>query len=196
MKCFEIKTIGLPQYAIADDMASVVKKYPDARSIVLLGNVNVLNTEPLAKDPGEPEWIVNSLGELGVKVGDRFFFLYKGHNLEYTNDSAPMLWRPVLKREFGETCRPADTPFYDRGEVNKDGSYTFGVGWKSLTDPKEEEKDDTISTIVKSCRARILNGDVASAVEYYSKKTSASTRLASESIDNLIQELKAEGKLK
>jgi hypothetical protein len=59
---------------------------------------------------GVPEWIVNNLGELGVRVGGRFFFLYKGRSLEYRNDGDPderlMRYRPVGKREFGETCQP------------------------------------------------------------------------------------------
>ena len=60
----------------------------------------------------EPDWIVNDLGELGVKVGERLFFLYKGGSIEYIGDAAlhedgsPMLYRPVGKREFGETCQP------------------------------------------------------------------------------------------
>lgn len=61
------------------------------------------------KDMIEPKWIVNDLGELGVKVGGRFFFLYKGDNIEYDgihDDGSPMLYRPVGKREFGETVMP------------------------------------------------------------------------------------------
>lgn len=65
----------------------------------------------------EPEWIVNDIGELGVKVGTRFFFLYKGESLEYGKeggadgiatheDGTPMKYRIVGKREFGETCHP------------------------------------------------------------------------------------------
>ena len=68
----------------------------------------------------EPQWIVNDLGELGVKVGPRFFFLYKGDNIEYGtdeigdsrdgvalhDDGTPMHFRIVGKREFGETCWP------------------------------------------------------------------------------------------
>lgn len=64
----------------------------------------------------EPLWIVNDLGELGVKIGERFFFLYKGENIEYGSggkgsialhdDGTPMKYRLVGKREFGETCQP------------------------------------------------------------------------------------------
>ena len=64
-----------------------------------------------------PVWIVNDLGELGVKIDDRFFFLYKGGNIEYGDDEGvgsvalhddgtSMMYRVVGKREFGETCQP------------------------------------------------------------------------------------------
>lgn len=56
------------------------------------------------------EWIVNDLGELGVRVHGRCFFLYKGDSLEYKegrhDDGTPMRVRRVGKREFGETCWP------------------------------------------------------------------------------------------
>lgn len=57
----------------------------------------------------EPVWIVNSLGELGVRVGSRFYFMYKGDSLEYTEEGASHLglkYRVVGKREFGEVCYP------------------------------------------------------------------------------------------
>ena len=57
-----------------------------------------------------PRWIVNDIGELGVEVNGRCFFLYKGDNIEYENglhdDGTPMMYRPVGKREFGETQWP------------------------------------------------------------------------------------------
>jgi Lar family restriction alleviation protein len=73
------------------------------------------------------EWVVNDIAELGVKIGDQFFFLYKGRSLVYgaldpdptqppTHDEDnekvgfragdPMKWRPVFKREFGECAHP------------------------------------------------------------------------------------------
>lgn len=67
-----------------------------------------------------PVWIVNDLGELGVKVNGRFFFLYKGDNIEYGSypdcqrdgvaihdEGDPMRYRIVGKREFGEVQWPA-----------------------------------------------------------------------------------------
>lgn len=59
---------------------------------------------------GKPLWVVNSLGELGVKIGPRFFFLYKGYSLEYRDgtdgEGNPLMYRTVGKREFGECCHP------------------------------------------------------------------------------------------
>lgn len=56
------------------------------------------------------QWVVNDLGELGVCIEGRYFFLYKGRSLEYDDvtheDGSPMLVRMVGKREFGETCWP------------------------------------------------------------------------------------------
>lgn len=64
------------------------------------------------------KWIVNDLGELGVEVNGRCFFLYKGESLEYGkhadvkdgvclhDDGTQMLYRMVGKREFGETQWP------------------------------------------------------------------------------------------
>ena len=55
-------------------------------------------------------WVTNDNGELGVKVEDKFFFLYKGQSLVYENglhdNGKPIQWRAVFKREFGETCKP------------------------------------------------------------------------------------------
>ncbi len=60
----------------------------------------------------KPVWIVNDIGELGVMVDGRAYFLYKGDNLEYPSnshdDGSPMLYREVGKREFGEVCHPID----------------------------------------------------------------------------------------
>lgn len=64
----------------------------------------------------EVEWVTNDIAELGVKIGNQFFFLYKGESLVYEDprhegdgdfpEGAPMMWRPVFKREFGECCHP------------------------------------------------------------------------------------------
>lgn len=65
----------------------------------------------------KPEWVVNDMGELGVKIGKKFYFLYKGDSISYEDglhdDGTPILWRMVGKREFGETCQPLPM-FMDR----------------------------------------------------------------------------------
>lgn len=61
--------------------------------------------------PEDVKWVKNSLNELGVMIGDRCFFLYKGESLVYdgsTDECKHLMVRPVWKREFGEVCKPLD----------------------------------------------------------------------------------------
>lgn len=72
----------------------------------------------LSKD--DVEWVVNDIAELGVKIGDQLFWLYKGASLIYgkdlndikdgvvqhDDDGGIVYWRPVFKREFGECAHP------------------------------------------------------------------------------------------
>lgn len=65
--------------------------------------------DPIASLPmSEFEWIVNNKGELGFRVGSRFFFMYKGEPLEYTDfpDAEGMKYRKIGMREFGESGPP------------------------------------------------------------------------------------------
>lgn len=75
--------------------------------------------------PDDVEWVVNDIAELGVKIGDQFFFLYKGESLVYgwldpdptkpplhDDGETPLQWRPVWKREFGECCHPINHENY------------------------------------------------------------------------------------
>lgn len=65
-------------------------------------------------DEDNVQWVVNTLGELGVKIGNQFFFLYKGRSLVYDSSETTIRWRPVGKREFGETCQsPLKSKGYD-----------------------------------------------------------------------------------
>lgn len=84
-----------------------------------------------------PQWIVNNLGELGCRVGDRFYFIYKYDDpLVYTtadgcfedDDAKPLMWRPIYKREFGETQWPEKWIRAGRRE----DEYTDGEGWQPL----------------------------------------------------------------
>lgn len=88
----------------------------------------------------EPKWIVNDIGELGVLVGRRAFFLYKGDSLEYTDprhdDGTETMYRLVGKREFGETCQPPG--FWDsEGKCKYPGRYTVGDTWRPLRDLRD-----------------------------------------------------------
>lgn len=97
----------------------------------------------------EPQWIVNDLGELGVKVGGRFFFLYKGDNIEYGansssdgialhDDGSPMQYRIVGKREFGETCLPVKWILQGRSEDRYHEKLVYHAG---LSFGKPEDGD-------------------------------------------------------
>lgn len=76
-----------------------------------------IEREPSGWVSVEPEWVVNDNAELGVKIGDRFYFLYKGNSLVYRDgkhdDGRQMFWRLVGKREFGECCHPVT--FWEKG---------------------------------------------------------------------------------
>lgn len=89
------------------------------------------------------EWVVNSLGELGVKIGQQFFFLYKGSSLVYKDavhesDGTPMLWRMVGKREFGEVCLPLSWIVAGRREDRYAVNLTYHPG---LSFGKPEDGD-------------------------------------------------------
>lgn len=107
-------------------------RYDDARAVIdgLQALLNERDAEldrlkaPLSNEA--VRWVVNSLGELGVLLRGQAFFLYKGRSLQYAGPDdgeggAPLLYRPVGKREFGECCHPlnARDP-YRQGEVSVD----------------------------------------------------------------------------
>lgn len=49
------------------------------------------------------EWVINEMGELGVKINNQFFFMYKGRSYQ-----AVEKYRSIGKREFGECCHSND----------------------------------------------------------------------------------------
>jgi hypothetical protein len=86
----------------------------------------------------EVEWVVNNIAELGVKIGNQFFFLYKGRSLVYRNDeNPPIRWRLVGKREFGECCHPPSLSMLT-------GTYDIDTGgdWKDLPAATDGGGDD------------------------------------------------------
>lgn len=94
------------------------------------------------------EWVVNDIAELGVKIGDQFFFLYKGTSLVYGDDEksraagvclnedtdppTPHKWRPVFKREFGECAHPIN---YKNPAMIGTVSLDDSDEWKPLPPP-------------------------------------------------------------
>lgn len=79
------------------------------------------------------EWVTNDNGELGVKIGEQFFFLYKGESFVYESglhdNGTPLHWRPVFKREFGECAHPIN-----HNDYSKIGTVSLGDSdlWKQL----------------------------------------------------------------
>jgi len=90
--------------------------------------------------PNDVNWVVNDLGELGVQINGRCFFLYKGDSIEYGtgthDDGTDMLFRPVGKREFGETQWPMK--WIERGR--REERYTEPLVYiEGLSDGKPED---------------------------------------------------------
>lgn len=88
------------------------------------------------------EWIVNDNGELGVKINNQCFFLYKGRSLIYGNgehdNGSQMYYRPVFKREFGECAFPINYKDPTRiGTVSLDDSEE----WTPLHRQQEKTHD-------------------------------------------------------
>ena len=55
---------------------------------------------------GDILWIVNDLGELGIKIFDNCIFMYKGELFQYHENphpEKPFKYRIINKREFGES---------------------------------------------------------------------------------------------
>jgi hypothetical protein len=130
---------GLP----LEDPAEVQHNEPAPGRDRLVGRIVSLRRQledarRMASQPPVPEWVVNDAAELGVRIGSRFFWLYKGRSLEYPDgkhdNGTPMLWRPVGKREFGECCLPVAL---DR----MPNRYEVGEGWKPMGDPPVDTED-------------------------------------------------------
>ena len=95
-----------------------------------------------ALTPDRVGWVVNDNAELGVKIGDQFFWLYKGYSLVYRDgthdDGSPMRWRPVFKREFGECCHPIN---YADPRISGTVSLDDSDDWQELPSPKATGAD-------------------------------------------------------
>lgn len=91
----------------------------------------------LRLDPEDVNWVVNSLGELGVRIGNQLFFCYKGQSLCYGNGS--YTWRAVGKREFGETINARNFQWVPVGSstfnIEDMGIPTYPMPEKSVANP-------------------------------------------------------------
>jgi hypothetical protein len=104
-------------------------------------NKNIaLNLMAKMLDDDDVKWIVNDNSELGVMIGERCFFLYKGYS--YCGGDK---YREVFKREFGECCHPWETIKSKTGEYRLPENYIGFLGeddkeWKDIKrdNPKVE----------------------------------------------------------
>lgn len=138
--------VGQPVYQIANDSipsgwSDVPRGAYDAWNTTMFRKKRILFTTPqpaaqvveggLKAD--DVQWITNDNAELGVKIGNQFFFLYKGYSLVYESgmhdNDTPMMWRPVFKREFGECAHPINHKDY-----SKIGTVSLGDSeeWKPI----------------------------------------------------------------
>ena len=76
----------------------------------------------------EVMWIVNHNGELGVKVGNQCFFMYKAKAFEYDEAQA---YRQVGKREFGESG-PISPAYTEDPENFHKTTGSAGAEWHSV----------------------------------------------------------------
>ena len=107
-------------------------------------------SEREAFEADDVKWVVNDSYELGVRIGDQFFWLYKGGSLVYEDgkhdDGSPIRFRAVAKREFGEVCVPE---FFVRTNAPMTNSYehhqralVYGLGeTEPTTDPEYQWQD-------------------------------------------------------
>ena len=95
----------MPRHHISEaDLESIRELYVDHTA-------RIRRTKGADLKAADVQWVINDNGELGVKIGDLFFWLYKGESIrqQYADMEDPAglrRYRRVGKREFGEVCRP------------------------------------------------------------------------------------------
>ena len=84
-------------------------------------------------------WIVNDLGELGIKIFDNCIFMYKGELFQYTENphpEKPFKYRTVNKREFGESG-PKSIQILGKGIFRTNPETDELETWIDINLPKE-----------------------------------------------------------
>lgn len=86
---------------VADALGEMLRVDPGAELRVEPHN-NALFDAPLRST--DVEWILNDQGEIGVKIGEQFFFCYKGNSFMYDTmiEGEKLTYRLVGKRELDE----------------------------------------------------------------------------------------------
>lgn len=101
---------------VATAMRRLLAEDPEARLRVEPHNSKLFSIQHDDKilRSTDVEWIISDLGELGVKIQNQFFFLYKGESLMYNGEEdSPQKYRLVMKREFEDVIK---TPIEDYKE--------------------------------------------------------------------------------
>lgn len=97
------------RYAVSNALRAFLDHDPDAKLRIEPHHQDLMGKALRSTDV---EWIVNDRGELGVKIGQQFFFLYKGHSFMYSLGGSRQ-YRHVGEREFGESGPIAPEGFRD-----------------------------------------------------------------------------------
>lgn len=116
------------------------------------------------------QWIVNDAGELGMLINGQAYFMYKGQPFQYQQDAdGPTHYRPVEKREFGESGPKVD-PQFDAHD------------WIELPSPIAPVLFSDLTATIKSMWAK---GDRVAAVKLYRHHNGCSLREAKDAVVRL-----------
>ena len=150
----ELDFTKLVNYWPAEELAVNYVPEPAVLAIILLGTAllflwvlltsskarRIMARPGLELNEADVHWVVNDLGELGVRIHGKHFFLYKGESIVYRSkhdNGSPILVRLVGKREFGEVQHPKDWETF----VKPDGRYDRKVGFHSQLSDQPRNPD-------------------------------------------------------
>ena len=75
---------------LGDELITVrIRPGPILREDVMAEQMELKLWPDVSLEPTQVEWIVNDLAELGVRIGGRCYFLYKGRSMEYPDGERP-----------------------------------------------------------------------------------------------------------